>query len=80
MGKKIYVLVGPPSIGKTTWAKKNFDNASPYMINRDDVVVASASAQGRIYDYLFVRPPSSVKLGEYDTKYGEVVCSPEYMT
>jgi len=80
MSKKIYVLVGPPSIGKTTWINQNFGDTPPYVISRDKVVEAIASAKNWTYDDLFVCPPKSAKLGDFDVKYGEVVRSPEYMT
>ena len=35
--KKIYVLVGPPSVGKSTWIKNTFTDTKPYIINRDDL-------------------------------------------
>ena len=39
--RKIVVLVGPPSVGKSTWTENNFPNA--YVINRDDIVEKVAS-------------------------------------
>lgn len=38
MKKTIYVLIGPPSVGKSTWIKKTFTGVKPYIINRDDLV------------------------------------------
>ena len=32
--KKIFVLVGPPSAGKSTWIQGEFDG-TPYVINRE---------------------------------------------
>jgi predicted AAA+ superfamily ATPase len=55
--KKIFVLVGPPSVGKSTWIKGTFEEA-PYIINRDDIVEQVASEYGWTYDDLFVSPPA----------------------
>ena len=35
---RIFVLVGPPSVGKSTWIKNTFRDTIPYVINRDDIV------------------------------------------
>lgn len=76
--RKMVVLVGPPSVGKSTWIKSNFPNA--YVINRDDIVEKVASKNGWTYDDMFVTPPADAKPGEADEKYGQVVASPEWMT
>jgi hypothetical protein len=78
--RKIFVLVGPPSIGKSTWIRKTFRDIDPYIISRDDVVDAVASAYGWTYDDMFEAPPKSAKLGDMHKKYGKVVESPPYMT
>jgi hypothetical protein len=76
--RKIVVLVGPPSVGKSTWTKSNFPNA--YIINRDDIVDKVASKHGWTYDDMFASPPADAKVGEEDEKYGKVVESPEWMS
>ncbi len=76
--RKIVVLVGPPSVGKSTWIKSNFPGA--YIINRDDIVDEVASKYGWSYDDMFASPPADAKVGEEDNKYGKVVESPEWMT
>jgi hypothetical protein len=78
--KKIFVLVGPPSVGKSTWIKNTFTDINPYIINRDDLVEQVAQEYGWTYDDLFVTPPQDSKLGDVSEKYGEVIKSPEYMT
>jgi len=79
--RKIFVLVGPPSIGKSTWIKSNFEKQNmPYVINRDDIVESVAGQYEWAYDDLFMSPPPESNLGERSDKYGEVVKSPEYMT
>lgn len=77
--KKIYVLVGPPSVGKSTWTSKQFDT-KPYIISRDDIVDQVASSKGWTYDEMFMLPPPDSKIGEVDEKYGEVVKSPPYIS
>jgi GTPase SAR1 family protein len=76
--RKIVVLVGPPSVGKSTWTQKNFPNA--YIINRDDIVEKVASKYGWTYDDMFATPPADAKVGEVDDKYGEVIGAPSWMS
>lgn len=77
--KKIFVLVGPPSVGKSTWIANTF-NERPYIINRDDIVENVASSYGWTYDDMFVNPPPDAAVGETDTKYGTVEQAPSWMT
>jgi hypothetical protein len=77
--RKIFVLIGPPSVGKSTWISKTFEK-KPYVISRDDIVESVAASLGLTYDDLFVGPPVDAKLGDQDDKYGEVVESPSWMT
>lgn len=78
--KNIFVLVGPPSVGKSTWIANNFKEDRPYVINRDDIVETVASQYGWTYDDLFVTPPAGSKPGEFSEKYGDVVPSPKYIS
>ena len=75
--KSIYVLVGPPSVGKSTWIANNFKEERPYVINRDDLAERVASEYGWTYDDMFVTPPKGSEIGETSEKYGEVVPSPK---
>lgn len=75
--KRIYVLVGPPSVGKSTWISNNFKSERPYIINRDDLVDRVASEYGWTYDDMFVTPPKGSEIGEVSEKYGDVVASPK---
>jgi ABC-type cobalamin/Fe3+-siderophores transport system ATPase subunit len=79
---KIFVLVGPPSVGKSTWIKNMFNKSEkkPIVINRDDIVEEVANSFGWTYDDLFVGPPKDSIMGETNEKYGEVVKSPDWMT
>lgn len=76
--KKLAILVGPPSVGKSTWIKSNFPEA--YIINRDDIVDSVASSYGWAYDDMFATPPQDANVGDEDEKYGKVVESPSWMT
>lgn len=77
--KKIFVLVGPPSVGKSTWIEGTFEEP-PYIINRDDIVEKVASDYGWTYDDMFVSPPEGTKEGDEDPKYGKAIPSPSWMT
>ena len=77
---RIFVLVGPPSVGKSTWIKNTFRDTIPYVINRDDIVEQVANTYGWTYDDMFVTPPEDATIGESDEKYGEVQVSPSWMT
>jgi len=77
--KKIYVLVGPPSVGKSTWVKQTFKDVEPYIINRDDLAEEVASQYGWTYDDMFITPPQDSVEGDTSDKYGVVVKAPSYM-
>jgi hypothetical protein len=78
--RKMFVLVGPPSVGKSTWIKKTFGNKKLYVINRDSIVESVASKYGWTYDDMFAAPPMDAVEGDVDPKYGKVVASPKWMT
>lgn len=78
--RTIYVLVGPPSVGKSTWIRRTFGDMKPYIISRDDIVDDVAASYGWTYDDMFMAPPPDSSLGDTDEKYGEVVKSPPWMT
>jgi hypothetical protein len=77
--KRIFVLVGPPSVGKSSWIANTFEE-EPYVINRDDIVEDVASSYGWTYDDMFVNPPPDAQVGETDPKYGTVEPAPSWMT
>ena len=78
--RKIYVLVGPPSVGKSNWINMNFNPGEAYIISRDKIAEDIAKSMGWTYDDMFEKPPAGAKLGDVDPKFGEVVPSPAYMT
>jgi predicted kinase len=69
---RLYVLVGPPAVGKSTWIKRNIQD--PYVISRDEIVEEVAKENGFTYDELFLTPTENV--GEVHTKYGTVIKTP----
>ena len=77
---RIFVLVGPPSVGKSTWINNTFTETQPYVINRDDLVEEVAGEYGWTYDDMYVNPPEDAQIGEADDKYGEVIPPPVWMT
>jgi len=77
---RIFVLVGPPSVGKSTWIKNTFGDTNPYVINRDDIVEKVAASYNWTYNDMFVTPPEDAVIGESDPKYGEVITPPSWMT
>lgn len=77
--KKLFVLVGPPAIGKSTWINKTFEE-KPYIISRDDIVDHIAGSMGMTYDDMFASPKAEETLGTENDKYGIVVKSPAFMT
>ena len=79
MKKTIYVLVGPPSVGKSTWIKQTFSEVKPYVINRDELAEQVAEEYGWTYDDMFMSPPADSNEGDVSEKYGKVVPAPAYM-
>jgi predicted kinase len=65
---KLYVLVGPPAIGKSTWVRDNVPDA--YLINRDDIVDDVRGALGLKYDQMF-RPENRRHQTEVDRLHRE---------
>jgi len=78
MKRKMLILVGPPSVGKSTWIASNYPEA--YVINRDEIVESVASSYGWTYDDMFATPPVDAEIGEIDEKYGTVKESPSWMS
>ena len=76
--KKLYVLIGPPSVGKSTWIKNNFNN-NPFIISRDDIVDIVAKKCGFTYDEMYITPNSNENVGDVNEKFGTVIISPSWM-
>jgi GTPase SAR1 family protein len=80
MNKRIiYVLIGPPAVGKSTWINNMTDPDNTFVVNRDDMVESAANSLGWTYDDLYVFPPTDAGVGDVDEKYGEVIPAPEFM-
>ena len=75
--KTIFVLVGPPAVGKSTWIKETFRDEQPYIINRDSIAEEVARGIGMTYDDMFAAPPEGSVEGSEHVKYGRVVKSPQ---
>ena len=75
--KSIYVLIGPPSVGKSTWVKNNLSNV--FIVSRDNIVEQVASNSNFTYDDLFVNPDQDLPMGYEDEKFGRVVTRPYYL-
>jgi hypothetical protein len=78
--KTIWVLVGPPSVGKSTWINKTFGEVKPYIINRDDIAEKVAEEYGWTYDDMFITPPEGSQEGDSSEKYGVVRKAPKSMS
>jgi hypothetical protein len=75
--KTLSILVGPPSVGKSTWVQNNVPNA--FVISRDDVVTEVASSIGLTYDDLFASPEQDLPVGHEDPKFGTVIDRPVHL-
>lgn len=52
MAKDIYILVGPPGSGKSTWVEKEFQGECTH-IGSDAILEALAEETGQTYDQVF---------------------------
>lgn len=78
-GKRtIWILIGPPAVGKSTWARENV-SSDAHIISRDSVVERIAEDMGWTYNDMFSAPPAGANVGDKDEKFGEVVRSPRWM-
>jgi len=75
--RTLSILVGPPSVGKSTWVQNNVPNA--FVISRDDIVTEVASGVGLTYDDLFSSPDQDLPVGHVDEKYGTVIDRPVHL-
>ena len=52
MSKDIYILVGPPAAGKTTWIQKEFQGEI-FTVSSDDIIQEIADETDSTYDEVF---------------------------
>lgn len=52
MSKNMYILVGPPGAGKSTWIEKEFQGECS-VISTDDIIQAVADDAGKTYNEVF---------------------------
>lgn len=50
MNSKLFVLVGPPAIGKSTYTKKVLSSLQPVIISRDEIVEQVTKKNGMTYN------------------------------
>tara|TARA_R110001583_G_scaffold79512_1_gene214875 strand:- start:498 stop:1244 length:747 start_codon:yes stop_codon:yes gene_type:complete len=56
----IFMLIGPPSVGKSTWIRENVPDA--FVISSDETVEAAAESHGFSYDDLFAGYPTPAEI------------------
>lgn len=54
MTKDIYILVGPPAAGKTTWIQKEFQGEI-FTVSSDDIIQEIADEEDSTYDEVFAK-------------------------
>jgi len=59
--KTLYVLIGPPAVGKSTWIRHYVPTAK--VLSRDDVVERIAKANDMTYDDAYVSPDQTLEMG-----------------
>ena len=87
--KKIFIMVGPPAIGKSTFIKKiikNYGQNNVQIISRDDIVERISIANSLTYDDLFITP-TEVDANKYPSSgekefgaFGKVELAPSWMS
>ena len=59
----LFVLIGPPSVGKSTWIRENVPDA--YVISSDEITEAIAAQNKMSYDDMYEYPPQpTLRSGE----------------
>lgn len=54
MTKNIYILVGPPAAGKSTWVEKEFQGEC-HVVSTDDIIQVIADNDGKTYNETFAK-------------------------
>ena len=74
--RRLVVMVGPPSVGKSTWTANNMKDS--FVISRDDIAEQVAAENGWSYDNMFEKPTDQECLDSHP-QFGDVVDSPPWM-
>lgn len=56
---KLFFLIGPPAVGKSTWIKTNAPKDA-VIVNRDEMVETIAGKAGLTYDDMYARPVKEI--------------------
>ena len=73
----LFVLIGPPSIGKSTWISENIPDA--YIISSDEVTEAVAAQNKMSYDDMFTYPQQpTLRSGEANPEYNPDEVHPRF--
>ncbi len=80
---KVFFLIGPPSVGKSTWLREEgpeYGIENPYIISMDDVTDSVGDRHGFSYDDMFAKPIQPGEPGytenQFSEKYGEMIDQP----
>lgn len=83
MIKEIYILIGPASIGKTTYIKNTQFPGDYCIVSRDEVVARVSERYDLSFDELYLFPPKDSTPDSYISgfeKYGKVIESPSVIS
>ena len=73
----MFVLIGPPSIGKSTWIRENVPDA--YVISSDEVTEAVAAKNKMSYDDMFTYPQQpTLRSGDPNPDYNPDEVHPKF--
>jgi len=81
--QKIFFLIGPPSVGKSTWIEKEVPKhgiVEPYVVSMDEVTDRIGDKYGMDYDDMFEKPIQPGQPGytdnQYSDEFGEMIDQP----
>lgn len=62
--RKLFVLIGPPGVGKSTWIRDNVEFSSSIIISRDAIVDKVAEENGLTYNDMWKNDPKIEELNK----------------
>ena len=74
--QKLIIMVGQPSVGKSTTVNSMGGDKNNYVISRNDIVMQVAKENGLSYNELFLRPLEETPIGQKEKereKYGKKI-------